>query len=44
VKGKLIIAPASGHHIQLDQPALVAHAVEDVIEEARAGISSRCTN
>jgi pimeloyl-ACP methyl ester carboxylesterase len=43
-KGILVIAPASGHHIQLDQPALVAHAVEDVIKEARAGTSSRCTN
>jgi pimeloyl-ACP methyl ester carboxylesterase len=43
-QGKLVIARASGHHIQLDQPTLVAHAVEYVIKEARTGTSSRCTN
>ena len=38
-QGKLIVDPTSGHHIQLDNPALVAQAVREI---AAAGV--RATN
>jgi pimeloyl-ACP methyl ester carboxylesterase len=30
-RGKLVIAERSGHHVQLDQPELVAQAVTDAL-------------
>ena len=30
-RGKLVIAERSGHHVQLDQPELVAQAVTEVL-------------
>jgi pimeloyl-ACP methyl ester carboxylesterase len=34
-RGRLIIAPRSGHHIQLEQPELVIDAISDVLKAAR---------
>jgi pimeloyl-ACP methyl ester carboxylesterase len=34
-RGKLIVAERSGHHVQLEQPALVASAIEQVVAAAR---------
>ncbi|MCH6553751.1 MAG: alpha/beta hydrolase [Acidobacteria bacterium] len=36
-KGEHVIAPHSGHWIQLDQPQLVAEAIRKVVESARRG-------
>ena len=37
--GKLIVAEDSGHVIHLDQPALVADAIRDVVALARARVA-----
>ena len=34
---KLIVAENSGHHIQLDEPAVVANAIQQVVEAVRRG-------
>ena len=34
-RGKLIVAERSGHHVQLEQPALVASGIEQVVAAAR---------
>lgn len=33
-KGKLIVAPLSGHHVQLDEPELVINAIREVLTAA----------
>jgi len=33
--GKLVLAPRSGHHIQLDQPDLVIKAVDEMVQRLR---------
>jgi pimeloyl-ACP methyl ester carboxylesterase len=34
---KLIVAEKSGHHIQLDEPAVVANAIQQVVDAVRRG-------
>jgi hypothetical protein len=34
-RGKHVIAERSGHHVQIEQPELVASLIQDVVETTR---------
>ena len=34
-RGRRVVAARSGHHMQLEEPRLVARAIREVVEEAR---------